>query len=84
MIDLHLRVRSRPDLKNKLLIAFDKIFNKENSLTAIKNLIREDFEHSLITLKFIAILDQLFLIEDEHNIRERHQLILFRYLFTKS
>jgi hypothetical protein len=67
MVDLHLRVRSRPDLKNELLIAFDKIFNKENSFTAIKNLIGEDFEHSLNPLKVIAILDQLFLIEQEHN-----------------
>lgn len=67
MIDLHLRVRSRPDLKNELLLAFDKIFYKENPETAIEPLENEHFEHYLNSLKLIANLSQLFLIEQEYN-----------------
>ena len=67
MIDLHLRVRSRPDLKIELLKAFEKIYNKENSFEAIKRIENENFEHYLNSLKVIAILDQLFLIEQELN-----------------
>lgn len=48
MIDLHLKVRSRPDLKNELLIAFDKIFYKKNSLMAVQSLKNEPFEHYLV------------------------------------
>ena len=62
MIDLHLRVRSRQDLKIELLKAFDKIYKKENSFEAIKKIENENFEHYLNSLKVIAILDQLFLI----------------------
>lgn len=60
MIDLHLRVRSRPDLKIELLKAFEKIYNKENSFEAIKRIENENFEHYLNSLKVIAILDQTF------------------------
>ncbi len=67
MIDLHLRVRSRQDLKIELLKAFDKIYKKENSFEAIKKIENENFEHYLNSLKVIAILDQLFLIEQELN-----------------
>lgn len=67
MIDLHLRAISRPDLKEKLLIAFDKIFNKQNSFESIKEIENEEFRHFLNSLKVIAVLDQLFLIEQELN-----------------
>ena len=67
MIDLHLRVISRPDLRVKLLLAFDKIFDKEDSVEAIKGLEQEEFRHYLNSLKVIAVLDQLFLIEQELN-----------------
>lgn len=67
MIDLHLRVRSRPDLKKELLIAFDNIFYKKDSIKAIQKIIPEHFEHSLNSIKVIAILSQLFLIEQEYN-----------------
>lgn len=67
MIDLHLRVISRLDLKQELLLAFDKIFYKEDSLKAIKTIEKEEFKHCLNSLKIIAILHQLFLIEQELN-----------------
>jgi len=67
MIDLHLKVRSRPDLKNELLLAFDNIFYKENSLLSIENLIEEDFEHFLNSTSIIAVLSQLFIIEQDYN-----------------
>lgn len=60
MIDLHLRVRSRQDLKIELLKAFDKIYKKENSFEAIKKIENENFEHYLNSLKVIAILINFF------------------------
>ena len=62
-IDLNLRVRSRPELKEKLLIAFDDIFYKkgvDKSIEAIKD---ENFEHYLNPLEIVANLSQLFIIE---------------------
>ncbi|WP_396191369.1 hypothetical protein [Flavobacterium sp.] len=67
MIDLHLKVRSRPNLKNELLSAFDNIFYKGNSLLSIKNLIEQDFEHYLNSISIIAVLSQLFIIEQDYN-----------------
>lgn len=67
MIDLHLRVISRPDLKDKLLLAFDRIYNKENLSKAIEDIQKEKFAHSLNSLRTIAVLHQLFLIEQELN-----------------
>ena len=67
MLDLHLKVRSRPDLKNELLIAFDNIFYRNNSLTAIENLIDKEFEHYLNSIAIIAVLSQLFIIEQDYN-----------------
>jgi hypothetical protein len=67
MIDLHLKVRSRPDLKTELLNAFDSIFYKKNSLISVENLIDEEFEHYLNTISIIAVLSQLFIIEQEYN-----------------
>jgi hypothetical protein len=67
MIDLQLKVRSRPDLKYELLTAFDKIFYKENSLKVIGRLKNEKFEHFLNSISVIAILSQLFILEQEYN-----------------
>jgi hypothetical protein len=67
MIDLHLRVRSRPDLKKELLLSFDKIFHKEDPDLAIEKIKNEHFEHYLNSLSAIANLSQLFLIEQEYN-----------------
>lgn len=66
MIDLNLRVRSRPDLKRELLVAFDKIFYHEEPDTVIAKLANEKFEHFLNPLKIIATLSQLFIIEQEY------------------
>lgn len=67
IIDLHLRRISRPDLKNDLLLAFDKIFYKEDALKSIKTIEHKEFKHCLNSLKIIASLHQLFLIEQELN-----------------
>lgn len=66
MIDLNLRTRSRPDLKRKLLEAFDDVFYKKDPNDAIIGLNREKFQHYINSLKIIANLSQLFLIEQEY------------------
>jgi len=67
MLDLNLRVRSRPDLKNDLLNSFDDIYYRKNSIVSIQNLESEKFEHFLNPIKVIAILSQLFIIEQDFN-----------------
>lgn len=67
MIDLHLRVRSRPDLKEKLGTAFDNIFYGENPEKAISELEKERFEHFLNPLTIIANLSQLFIAEQDYS-----------------
>lgn len=67
MIDLNLRIRSRPELKNSLLIIFDNIFYGEDPEKEIKKYKDETFEHYLNSLDVIAQLAQLFLIEQEFN-----------------
>lgn len=67
MIDLNLRFRSRPDLKKDLLFIFDNIFYGADPDKEIKMLEKEHFEHSLNSLKIIANLNQLFIIEQEYN-----------------
>lgn len=66
MIDLNLRVRSRQDLKKKLLLAFDNIFYGEDPEKELKDLSKEDFEHFLNDLIVIGVLSQLFIIEQEY------------------
>jgi len=67
MIDLNLRTRSRPELKKKLLTIFDNIFYGKDPNEEIKALANEKFEHFLNSLKIIANLAQLFIIEQEFN-----------------
>jgi len=67
MIDLNLRTRSRPDLKEELLTIFDNIFYGKDPNEEIKLLGEEKFEHFLNSLKTIANLAQLFIIEQEFN-----------------
>lgn len=67
MIDLNLRVKSRPDLKKKLLLAFDNVFYGEDPEKELKELSRENFEHFLNELIVIGILSQLFIIEQEYG-----------------
>ena len=67
MIDLNLRTRSNPNLKEKLLTIFDNIFYGKDPDEEIKLLEKEEFKHYLNTLRIIANLSQLFLIEQELN-----------------
>ena len=67
MIDLNLRVRSRPDLKKDLLTIFDNIFYGEDPLEEAGKVKKEDFDHFLNSLKVTAQLAQLFYIEQEFN-----------------
>ncbi|ODS38276.1 MAG: hypothetical protein A7315_12705 [Candidatus Altiarchaeales archaeon WOR_SM1_79] len=67
MIDLNLRVRSRPDLKKGLLLIFDNIFYGNDPDLEIKRIENENFEHFLNPLRIIANLAQLFIIEQEYG-----------------
>ncbi|MFW6028924.1 MAG: hypothetical protein ACOCRO_01580 [Halanaerobiales bacterium] len=67
MIDLNLRVRSRPDLKKLLCECFDNIFYKNDPETEILKIKNENFEHYLNPLKITAYLSQLFIIEQDYN-----------------
>ena len=67
MIDLNLRVRSRPELKEKLLFAFDNIFYGKDPENELVELEKESFEHYLNNLVVIGILTQLFIIEQEYG-----------------
>ena len=66
MIDLNLRIRSKPELKKKLLLAFDNIFYGKDPEKELKELSKENFEHFLNPLVIIGYLAQLFLIEQEY------------------
>jgi len=67
MIDLNLRVRSRPDLKTKLCTAFDNIFLGKDPILEVKSLNSENFDHYLNDIEVIAQLSQLFILEQELN-----------------
>ena len=73
MIDLNLRVRSRPDLKKKLLLAFDNIFYGKDPEDELKELSKENFEHFLNPLILIGNLAQLFIIEQEYNYNKQNR-----------
>lgn len=66
MIDLNLRVRSRPDLRKKLLLAFDNIFYGGDPEAELAALEKQKFEHFLNPLTVIGVLAQLFVIEQEY------------------
>ena len=65
-LDLNLRIRSRPALKRKLLIAFDNIFYGENPETELKRLNNEKFTHFLNPIIITGVLSQLLIIEQEY------------------
>lgn len=65
-IDLNLRVRSRPSLKKKLLIAFDNIFYGKDPEVELKSLNKESFTHSLNPIIITGVLSQLLIIEQEY------------------
>ena len=66
-IDLNLRVRSKPELKKKLLTAFDNIFYGKDPGNELKTLRNDEFEHFLNPIEIIGVLSQLFIIEQEYN-----------------
>ena len=65
LIDLNLRVRSRPDLKRELLLAFDNIFYGKDPEKELMKLSQEHFEHFLNPLIAIGHCAQVFIIEQE-------------------
>ncbi|MBN2459065.1 hypothetical protein JXB28_02175 [Candidatus Woesearchaeota archaeon] len=67
LIDLNLRARSRPDLKEELLVLFDNVFYGKDPEMEVELVEKEAFAHYLNSLKVIAILAQLFLLEQEIN-----------------
>ena len=75
MIDLNLRVRSRPELKKDLFVAFDNIFYHKDPENELKTLRKEKFEHSLNHIDIIATLSQLFIIEQEYNYHKESKYI---------
>ena len=66
LMDLNLRIRSRPDLKKQLLLAFDNIFYGNDPNEEIRELEKENFEHYLNSISTIANLAQLLLVEQEY------------------
>lgn len=67
LIDLNLRIRSNPKLKEKLLQAFDQIYYGSDPEIELTELAKEKFEHYLNDLIVIGILAQLFHIEQEYG-----------------
>ncbi len=66
MIDLNLRIRSRADLKGKLLVSFDNIFYGKDPLEELKDLKKERFKYYLNSLPIVGVLSQLFTVEQEY------------------
>ena len=66
MIDLNLRVRTRPELKEKLLLAFDNIFYGKDPEKELGALEKEKFDHFLNDLMVVGVLVQLFVVEQEY------------------
>jgi hypothetical protein len=66
LIDLNLRIRSRPDLKKQLLSIFDNIYYKSDPDEEVKIVEGQNFSHYLNSIKVTANLTQLFLIEQEY------------------
>jgi len=67
IIDLDLKVRSRPDLQKELLKAFDDIFYGEDPEIVVKRFNGIKFEHELNSIIIIATLMQLFIVEQAIN-----------------
>lgn len=65
LIDLKLRSREIPQLREELLLAFDKIFYGEEPLLAIESLANVRFTQYINPLDITAILAQLFIIEQD-------------------
>lgn len=65
LIDLKLRSRELPELRDDLLLVFDKIFYGEEPLLAIEPLTNVRFTQYINPLDITAILAQLFIIEQD-------------------
>lgn len=72
MIDLGLKVKAQPKLKEKMLIAFDNIFYGNDPLLEVENFRNITFPHFLNSMDVTAILSQLFLVEQELNYAPRN------------
>jgi hypothetical protein len=70
MIDLNLRIRCKPDLKNELLYIFDNIFYGEDPDEEIKIIQNQNFNHYLNSIKIIANLAQLFFPDYSYNTKK--------------
>ncbi len=66
-IDLNLRIRSNPEIKKSLLLAFDNIFYGEDPEKELIDISKIKFEHYLNDLIIVGILAQLFIIEQEYG-----------------
>ncbi|MEM0143567.1 MAG: hypothetical protein QXL94_06415 [Candidatus Parvarchaeum sp.] len=66
LIDLNLRIRSRPELKKALLLAFDNIFYGNDPNKELNKIKSEKFGHSLNDIFIIGYLAQLFHLEQEY------------------
>ena len=78
LIDLKLRARELPQYKEKLLVAFDKIFYGDEPLDAIQSLDNIHFTQYINPIDITAVLAQLFIIEQ--NIGYGNKSILTRQL----
>jgi hypothetical protein len=67
LIDLSLKVRAQPKLKERILLAFDNIFYGHDPIEEISQFQDITFPHFLNSMEIIATLAQLFLIEQELN-----------------
>ncbi len=63
LLDLKLRSRELPDMKDKLLLAFDKIFYGEEPLQAIECVQNISYTQYINPIDITAVLAQLFIIE---------------------
>ena len=59
-------MRSRPDLKKELLLAFDNIFYGRGPEKELNDLNKEQFTHFLNPLMITGCLCQLLIIEQEY------------------
>ncbi len=66
LIDLNLRVKSRPDMKNGLLYTFDSIYYGKDPEVILDEFKNENFRLYLNDITIIGVLHQLFLVEQEY------------------
>jgi hypothetical protein len=73
LIDLSLKVKAQPKLKERMLLAFDNIYYGHDPIKEVEQFRDITFPHFLNSMDIIASLSQLFLIEQELNYsRESH------------